>query len=168
MARPERHRTLDLLPCYLRLAGLALEVLDFDGEPGRLDAWKREAEITRKYKGEALRLLRGDPAYRYGYLVPGLLGGADDPFLLDYLIRCRPGVDLVRRCAGRLKAVEVAREHEPFLQSLLNVGHDTELHDAAILQLVRLDRRRYLDEVKARPDDFSPEVLKLLLDPPGE
>jgi len=37
--------------------------------------------------------------------------------------------------------------------------------DAAILQLVRFDRDRYLPELKTRKDNFSPAVAKFLLEP---
>jgi hypothetical protein len=64
--------------------------------------------------------------------------------------------------------VKLGREHVPFLETLLTVQHDWGVTDSAILQLVRLDRDRYLPELKAHPEKFSPEVRKLLLEPPEE
>jgi len=160
---PERYNTLDLLYPYIRLSGM--DQWDPTEEPGRLDDWKRVAELTRKVRDKALELLRGDKRYRYGYLVPGLLGGSDDLFLIDYVIRCRPNLDRVRQCSWSLKNVKLGREHIPFLESLLSVKRDWDVADAAILQLVRFDRDRYLPELKTRKDNFSPAVAKFLLEP---
>jgi hypothetical protein len=165
--RPEKYRTLNLLYPYLRLKGLVYE--DFlSREPGRLDNWKRQEEVIRKCKAKALLLLRGDTAYRYAHHVPGLLGGGDDLFLIEYMIRSRPSLDVVRLCSGALQKVKLGREHAPFLGTLLTVKNDWGITDAAILQLVRLDRDRYLPELKANPKNFSPEVRKLLLEPAEE
>jgi TPR repeat protein len=164
---PETYRTLDLVYPYLRLKGLVYE--DFiSGEPARLDNWKRQEEIVRKCKEKALQRLLGDTACRHAYLVPGLLGGGDDLFLIEYLIRSRPSLDVLRRCSWALQKVKLGREHVPFLETLLTVKHDWGVTDAAILQLVRLDRDRYLPELKAHPENFSPEVRKLLLGPAEE
>jgi len=163
---PEKYRTLDLLNTYFYLSGFRER--DFFEEPGRLDDWKREAEITRKYNNKAMQLLIGDPSHQYGYLVPGLLGGSNDQFLIEYLIRCRPSLHLVRQCAGALLKVKLGREHLPFLESLLTVERDWGVTDAAILQLVRLDRSQFMPALKARRENFSPAIFKLLLEPPEE
>jgi TPR repeat protein len=159
---PERYNTLDLLYPYFRLSGL--EDWDPFGEPGRLDDWKREAVLTREVREKAMLLLRRDTKYRYGRLVPGLLGGSDDLFLIDYLIRSGPSLDQVRQCSGSLKKVKLGREHTAFLESQLAVERDWAVADAAILQLVRFDRDRYLSELKAHKERFSPEVVKFLLE----
>jgi hypothetical protein len=162
LEQPARYRVFALLYPYFRLAGL--DEFDLSGEPGRLDQWKREQEITRKVRDRALQLLRGDSRYRYGYLVPGLLGGSDDLFLIDYLSHCRPDVNLVRRCAWSIQRVKLGREHVPFLESLLAVERDWAITDAAIVQLVRMDRAHYLPRLKERKENFSPNVVRFLLE----
>ena len=52
-----------------------------------------------------------------------------------------------------------------FLESLLGGERDWDIADAGILQLVRMDRPRYLPELKAHKERFSPAVAKLLLEP---
>jgi TPR repeat protein len=163
LEHPEKYRTPELLHSYERLAGLAFD--DWFGEPGRLDNWKRAKELEQRHQARILEMLHDDTQYRYGELAPGLLGGSDDLFLIDYVIRCRPNLDLIRRCAGALAKVNLARGHIPFLESLLKVKNDWDVTDAAILQLVRLDRDRYLPALKAHRDNFSPEIVKLLLEP---
>ena len=165
LEHPEKYNTLDLLTTYQRLASPHRSPLFGDAPP---DNWKRTAEITRKAHDKALQLLQSDSRFRYGYLVPGLLGGSDDLFLIDYLSRCRPSIDLVRHCTRALQKVKLGREHVPFLESLLTAKEDPSITDAAILQLVRLDRARYLPELKAQQGNFSPAIVKLLLDPPEE
>ena len=105
LEHPERYHTLELLYPYMRLSGLVEH--DPFGEPGGLDTWKREAELTRKVRDKAMQVVRDDKRYRYGYLVPGLLGGSDDLFLIDYFIRCRPDLDLVRKCSWCIKKVKL-------------------------------------------------------------
>jgi tetratricopeptide (TPR) repeat protein len=168
LEQPEKYPSLGLLYAYLRLAGLDDSDVFKERGPGRLDGWKREQEICRKYRDKALDVVRRDTRYRYAYLVPGLLGGSDDLFLVGYLIRCRPDLGLVRGCAGAIGRVKLGREHVPFLESLLGVERDWAITDAAIVQLVRLDRARYLPVLKERPKDFSPEIIKLLLEPDEE
>jgi TPR repeat protein len=163
LEHPEKYHSLDLLYPYLRLAGLAY--YDVLADPGGLGEWKREEEVIRKYRDKALRLVRHDKSYRYGYLVPDLLGGADDLFLIDYLIRCQPDLDLVVSCAHALKRVKLGREHVPFLKSLLGAQRGWDVADAAIVQLVRLEGPRHLEEVKAHPDHFSPAIRRFFLQP---
>src|SRR5262249_327930 len=147
LEQPEKYRTPELLHSYKRLAGLAYE--DWFGEPDRLDNWKRAEELEQRLHARALEVLRGDAHSRSGEWVPGLLHGSDDLFLIDYVIRCRPNLDLIRRCAAALGKVHLGREHIPFLESLLRVERDWDVTDAAIVQLVRLDRARYLPALEA-------------------
>jgi TPR repeat protein len=166
LEHPEKYCTPELLHSYLRLAGLAYD--DWFGEPDRLDNWKRAEELRQRHHARALEVLRGDRHYRFGELVPGLLHGSDDLFLIDYVIRCRPNLDLIRRCAVALQKVKLGPEHIPFLESLLTVRRDWSVTDAAILQLVRLDRARYLPALEADRENCSPEVVKLLLEAADE
>lgn len=160
---PEKYQVHRLLRTYCYLAGYGIR--EFGGEPRLLDDSEDEEKITRRVQGKVLQLLKADKEYQYGRLVPGLLGGRDDLFLIDYLSKSRPNLDLVRQCAWTIQKVKLGPEHIPFLESLLKVERNWSVTDAAMVQLVRLDRARYLPHLKARPENFSPEVVKFLLEP---
>lgn len=163
LEHPELYDTLELLHSYVRLAGL--DDYDFEGDFDRLDNWKREQEIYRKVREKALKLLHSDKDYRYAYLVPGLIGNNDDLFLIDYLILSRPSAELLSRCEWAMRKVNLGREHMPFLEKLLDAERGVRARDAAILQLVRLDRAKYLPWLQANREDFSEKLLKMLLEP---
>ena len=166
LEHPEKYHTHNLLEPYLYLSGH--RTFNWEDEPRLLRDSKSEAAITRKCQAKVLLLLQADKQYQYGSLVPGLLGGSDDLFLIDYLSRCRPSLDVVRKCAGTIQKVKLEREHIPFLESLLRVERDWSVTDAAILQLVRLDRAKYLPHLKQNRENFSPIVVQLLLEPSVE
>jgi TPR repeat protein len=160
LEHPEKYNSPALIDKYFELI-----------TPNRLGGWLekfpnevRQLRLKEKYRGKAMQVLRRDTAYSHPRLVKGLLGEGDDLFLIDYLIRCRPGSHDLSGCASALGRVRLEREHIPFLESLLNIEGDTSLHEATLAQLVRLDRRRYLPEVKRRKEQLSPEVVKVLLD----
>jgi WD40 repeat protein len=159
LEHPEKHNTPALVHEYLHHAGPAEQE---ELAPNDWRSWKHDTEITHRFHAKALRLLRQDKEYRYAYLVPGLVGGSEDAFLVDYLLRCKRGFDFVNG-AWALQRVQVAREHLPVLESILprTAGY-SHIADAVIIQLVSMDRKRYLPELAKDPERFSPEIRKLL------
>ena len=167
LEHPEKHNATKLLGHFTRL----LRAEPFNLDRGLTD-WKTEEDLRMRHEEKALGLLKGDMEHRYAYLVPGLLGGTEDLFLVDYVLRSKPDRDLLRRSSGAIKRVNLGREHIPFLEPMLEVRRDWCTTDAAIAQLVRLDREKYVPvllEDKNRKDRrFSPEAHKLLETPPEE
>ncbi|MBI3407914.1 MAG: SEL1-like repeat protein [Planctomycetes bacterium] len=157
LEHPEKYNTPKLLWYYLQHTAPDEDWFGLQG----WGPWKREQEITRKYRDKALRLLHEDKKCQYAYLVPDLLGGSEDAFLVDYLMRAKSDFNFVNG-SYTLQRVKVAREHIPHLESLLETGKGWHIADAAILHLVNFDRRRYLPELSKHLDRFSAETRKLL------
>lgn len=162
--QPEKYNSTKLLDWHLRLA-----VPDKGWKVK--GAWKAREELGAKYRARAMKLLKGDKEYRYAYLVPRLLGRGEDLFLVDYALRSGPDREMLRQCSGAIKRVRLGREHIPFLEPMLEIRRDWSITDAAITQLVRLDREKYLpvlrEDALAGERRFSPEAHRLLNDEPG-
>ena len=158
---PERFDSLKHLHSYLSLTRSyeKEELFSVEG----LAVWKAEQEITRKYQKKALEVVKTDRQYRYAHLVPGLIGGADDLFLMDYLLRCQPAPEVLYACSSTLQRVNLSRGLIPDLVELLQSKRtSTAVKDAAIFQSVRLDRARFLPELGNDPERLSPEMRRLL------
>ncbi len=165
LAHPEKHNAPALLRWYHSLARPAHDVFAPSWDRRQ---WKRERETISRIHAGAVQLLERDKDHRYAYLVPDLLGGPHDSFLLNYLLRCKPSLDQIRRVASSMQRAALERAHIPFLVSLLEVQKDWAIADAAVLQLLRFDRQKFLPEMRKNLANFSPEVRRLVEEGQGK
>lgn len=125
---------------------------------------RRRRELRMEVALDLIEKLKSDRSFAHTKQVPWLIGvlPRQRDRLIEYLLRSAADISVLRTCATALREANLQRHHVPMLELLLDRG-DVQVADAAMLQLVRLDRARFLPVVEREATVDKPRVSEAVI-----